>query len=164
MNIETIYHKRKPDTTRKIREEFTLKNATVFGGYNLLADFIETKRLETILGECIDIQKAEWSTYDFPFILRYLIDGYILGMERTKHFEILEHENLITEKLKMEKLPDYTTLNKDLKRFKGEGDIKGLKAADIRLVKKRLKHKRDNIVYDFDSTVEILYGEQEGGN
>ncbi|MFN3739865.1 MAG: hypothetical protein ACK4TF_04235, partial [Thermodesulfovibrionales bacterium] len=67
--IDTIYHKRKPDTNRNIKEEFTLKDATVFGGYNLLADFIRTKKLETILGECIGIQKAEWSEYDFPFVL-----------------------------------------------------------------------------------------------
>jgi hypothetical protein len=162
VNVKALYHNRKPDTTKKIREEFTLKNSTVFGGYNLLADFIKSKRLEAILGECVDIQKAEWSTYDFPFVLRCLIDGYILGMERTKHFEMLEYKNLITEKLGVEKLPDYTVLNKDIKRFKDETGIKGLKATGIRLIRKRLKNKRDNIVYDFDSTVEIVYGEQEG--
>jgi hypothetical protein len=48
VNVKTIYHKRRPDTTIKVKEEFTLKNATVFGGYNLLADFIKTKKLETI--------------------------------------------------------------------------------------------------------------------
>jgi hypothetical protein len=162
VNVNTIYHKRKPDTTRNIKEEFTLKNATVFGGYNLLADFIKAKRVEAILGECIDIRKAEWSTYEFPFVLRCLIDGYILGMDRTKHFEMLEHDNLITEKLGIEKLPDYTILNKDIKRFKDETGINGLKAADIRLIRKKLKNKRDNVVYDFNSTVEIVYGEQEG--
>ena len=162
VNMKTLYHNRKPDTTQKIREEFTLKNSTVFGGYNLLADFIKSKRLEAILGECVDIQKADWSTYDFPFVLRCLIDGYILGMDRTKHFEMLEYENLITEKLGVEKLPDYTVLNKDIKRFKDETGINGLKAAGIRLIRKRLKNKRDNIIYDFDSTVEIVYGEQEG--
>jgi hypothetical protein len=73
-------------------------------------------------------------------------------MERTKHFEMIEHENLITEKLGVDKLPDYTLLNKDLKRFSGESDIEGLKAADVRLIRRRLKSKRDNIVYDFDST------------
>lgn len=162
--IDTIYHKRKPDTNRNIKEEFTLKDATVFGGYNLLADFIRTKKLETILGECIGIQKAEWSEYDFPFVLRCLIDGYILGMERTKHFEMLEYDNLITEKLGVEKLPDYTTLNKDLKRFRDEVGINGLKSANLRLIRKRLKDKRDNIVYDFDSLVEVVYGQQEGAS
>jgi hypothetical protein len=52
VKVDIIYHKRKPDTTRNIKEEFTLKNATVFGGYNLLADFIQTKKVETTLGEC----------------------------------------------------------------------------------------------------------------
>lgn len=61
--IDIIYHKRSPDTTRNIKEEFTLKNATVFGGYNLLADFIQMKKVQTILGECIGIKKAEWSRY-----------------------------------------------------------------------------------------------------
>lgn len=52
MNVKTIYHKRKPDTTRNIKEEFTLKNATVFGEYNLLVDFTNAKKLETIFTEC----------------------------------------------------------------------------------------------------------------
>jgi len=38
------------DTTRGIKEEFTLKDATVFGGYNLWADFIKSKRLIAFLG------------------------------------------------------------------------------------------------------------------
>jgi len=46
VNVKTLYHNKKPDTTKKIREEFTLKNATVFGRYNLLNDFIKAKLKE----------------------------------------------------------------------------------------------------------------------
>lgn len=160
--MKTLYHARKPDSTRKMHEEFTLKNATVFGGYNLLADYVTAKRVETLLRESIGIEKAAWSTYDLPFVLRYLIEGYVLGMERTKHFETLENENLMTQKLGVSKLPDYTILGKDLKKFNGEENIVGLKAAGRKLIRKKLKNKRDNIVLDFDSTVETVYGEQEG--
>ncbi|GER92644.1 IS1380 family transposase [hot springs metagenome] len=151
MNMDTIYHKRRPDATRNIQEEFNLKNTTVYGGYNLIADFIKAKGLEAILGKCVGIKKADWCTYEFSFILRCLIDGYILGMERTKHFEALEEENLIKEKLGVKKLPDYTTLNKDLKRFKDEGDIEGLKASGMRLI-------RGSDVHTSAGSVEFMRG------
>ncbi|RMG70144.1 MAG: hypothetical protein D6710_07685, partial [Nitrospirae bacterium] len=162
MKLKGLYHKRKADRKRQIKEEFTLKEATSYGGYNLLADYISKKKVETVLRKCVGIEKAEWSRYDLSFVLRYIIDGYILGMERTKHFEMIENDALIREKLMVDKLPDYTTLNKDLKRFKREEDIMGLKEAGIRLIRNKLRDKRDNIVYDFDSTVESVYGNQEG--
>lgn len=160
--MNTLYHTRKPKTTRKIHEEFTLKNATVFGGYNLLADYVTAKHVETLLRESIGIEKAAWSTYDLPFVLRYLMEGYLLGMERTKHFETLENENLIAQKLGVCKLPDYTILGKDLRKFTSEEHVAGLKAAGRKLIRKKLKNKRNNVVLDFDSTVETVYGEQEG--
>lgn len=162
VNVQALYHKRRADTNRRIKEEFTLNNATAYGGYNLLADYIDKKKVETMIREGVDIEKADWSTYDFSCVLRHLIEGYALGMERTKQFEIIESDSLITEKHGVEKLPDYTTLNNDLKRFKTESDIRGLKDADTKLIKEKLRHKRDNIVYDFDCTVKTVYGEQEG--
>ncbi len=41
-------------------------------------------------------------------------------MERTRHFDLLKHENLITKKPVVKKLPE----------FKSEGDIRGLKESD----------------------------------
>ena len=34
---------------RKIREEFTLKNATLYGGYNLYSDMVSKNGLDTML-------------------------------------------------------------------------------------------------------------------
>jgi len=95
-------------------------------------------------------------------VLRYLIEGYLLGMERTQHFEMLEHAALITQKPGVYKLPDYTILGKVLRKFTSEEHIAGLKAAGRKLIRKTLKNKRNNVVLDFNSTVETVYGKQEG--
>jgi len=36
---------------RRIHEEFTLKNATLYGGYNLYSDLVARSGLDTLLGE-----------------------------------------------------------------------------------------------------------------
>ena len=88
-------------------KEFTLKYAMVFGGYNLLTNYVTTKHVEMSLRQSIGIEKAAWSTYDLPFLLRHLIDGCLMGVEQAIHLEILENENLITQKRGVYKLPDY---------------------------------------------------------
>ena len=34
---------------KKIKEEFTLKNATVYGGYNLFSDYLRSNALDHLL-------------------------------------------------------------------------------------------------------------------
>ena len=64
---------------KKIKEEFNLKNATLYGGYNLFSDYLASNGLDRLLEEELGGIKAPWATYPMPIVWRTLIDGYALG-------------------------------------------------------------------------------------
>ena len=43
---------------RKIKEEFTLKNATIYGGYNLFSDYLAENGLDRLLEQEVSGMKA----------------------------------------------------------------------------------------------------------
>ena len=148
---------------RKIREEFTLKNATLYGGYNLYSDTVARNGLDRLLEEQFGGCKAWWATYNMPTILRILIDGYALGLERIWHFKEIKNDPLLAAKHDLKSLPDQSVLRKDLIRhFQCEQDVNRLrriKASNARGVIKRLNGP---LVLEFDSTAETVYGRQKG--
>ena len=99
---------------KKIKEEFTLKNATIYGGYNLYSDHVVQGGLDRLLADELSGMKAPWAKYHMPVVCRTLIDGYALGLENIYQFEGIERDPLITSKHALEKLPDQSVLRKDL--------------------------------------------------
>ena len=47
---------------KKIKEEFSLKNATLYGGYNLFSDYLASNGLDRLLEEELGGMKAPWAT------------------------------------------------------------------------------------------------------
>ena len=121
---------------KKIKEEFTLKNATVYGGYNLFSDYLRSNGLDHLLEKEVGGMKAPWSTYNMPTVCRTLIDGYALGLKNIYQFEDIENDPLLSCKRGMEKLPDQTVLRKDLiNHFKTDEDVnrlRGVKASQVK--------------------------------
>ena len=147
MKKEKIFNK-------KIKEEFTLKDATLYGGYNLFSDYVSVNRLNSLLEEELGGMKASWATYHMPAICRTLIDGYTLGLENIYQFEDIEGDPLLTAKRGMERLPDQTVLRKDLiNKFKADGDVNKLRRLKAKQVKSELKRIDGNLVLEYDSTV-----------
>ena len=150
---------------KKIREEFTLKNATIYGGYNLFSDYVAINGLDRLLEEELRGMKAPWATYHMPMVCRTLIDGYALGLKSIYQFEDIEHDPLLSAKRGMEKLPDQTVLRKDLNNnFKTDEAVNRLRRVKGRQVKRELKRLSGNLVLEYDSTVYTGYGRQEGLN
>jgi hypothetical protein len=147
--------------SRSILEEFTLPNATHYGGFNLLSDFATQLGLDKQLERRFSEMKAPWSVHSMPLVLRYLIDGYALGMERVWHFEDLEKDPLLLAKRGVDSLPDHTTLYRDLERFRAEGAVERLKSVSRPWIRKALKRERRGVL-EFDTVVETVYGQQEG--
>ena len=113
---------------KKVREEFTLKNATIYGGYNLFSDYLAANGLDGLLEQQLSGVKAPWATYSMPVVCRTLIDGYALGLENIYQFESIEHDPLLSAKRGMDKLPDQTVLRKDLiNQFKTDADVNRLR-------------------------------------
>jgi hypothetical protein len=116
---------------KKIREEFTLKNATIYGGYNLFSDYVASNVLDRLLEEELGGMKAPWATYHMPMVCRTLIDGYALGLKNIYQFEDIENDPLLSAKHGLDKLPDYTVLNKDLhNHFKSDEDVNRLRKGE----------------------------------
>lgn len=99
---------------KKIKEEFTLKNATLYGGYNLFSDYLAINGDDRLLEQELGGMKAPWATYCMPTVCRTLVDVYAFGLKNISQFEGIENDPLLSAKRDMEKLPDQTVLRKDL--------------------------------------------------
>ena len=149
-----------PKAKRKINEEFTLKGATPFGGFNLLADFMDSLGFPDIVAQHLEMQKAHWANYSLESMIEMMVQGYACGLQRPFHFEGIQNDPVITHKLGLDHLPDHTLFNKDLKRFDSEEKLRQLLRVHWEIVRGSLKRSKP-LVFDFDSTVETVYGNQE---
>ena len=148
---------------QKMKEEFSLKNATIFGGYNLFSDYLASNGLDRCLEQEFNGMKAPWATYSMPIVCRTIIDGYCIGLENLYQFESIENDPLLSAKRGMDKLPDQTVLRKDLiNKFKTDEDVNRLRRVKTSQVKRELKRLKGNLVLEYDSTVQTGYGSQEG--
>ena len=148
---------------KNIKEEFTLKNATLYGGYNLFSDYLACNGLDRLLEQQLNGMKASWATYEMPTVCRTLIDGYSLGLRNIYQFEGIENDPLLCAKRGMEKLPDQTVLRKDLNnQFKTDEDVNRLRQVKAQQVRGVLKGLDGYLVLEYDSTVDTGYGSQEG--
>jgi hypothetical protein len=159
--VSASCHTPRPITNRKIQERFTLRRATGYGGFNALSDFVHAAGIDAALTEAFAGEKAPWATYPLPETLRHLLDGYLLGVERVWHFADLEQEPLLCAKRDRERLPDYTLLYRDLTRFEAPAMLGRLRAVGEGLVREALAAQAWYTL-DCDSTVETVYGAQEG--
>ena len=111
-----------PKPKRKIAEEFTLKRATGFGGFNLLADFMDSIKFSEIVSRSIEIEKAPWAEYPLPTMIEMMVQGYTCGLQRPYHFEAIQQDPLITHKFGLARLPDDTLFQQGFEtiRFGGK--------------------------------------------
>jgi hypothetical protein len=159
LNIETS----EKIVNKKIEEDFSLRDATIYGGYNLLSDYLAANGLDRLLEWELGGLKARWATYPMPMVCRTFIDGYALGLRNVYQFEDIENDPLISAKRGLLKPPDQTVLRKDLhNHFKTDADVDRLRQVKARQVKDVLKKLRGNLVFEYDSVVETGYGSQEG--
>ena len=157
----TASHRFPAITNRKVHETFTLRWATRYGGFNALSDFVAAQRIDRALVDAFGSDKAPWATYSLPETLRHLLDGYLLGVERVWHFADLEQEPLLCVKRDRDRLPDYTLLYRDLARFETPGALSRLRTVGEGLLRQALADQ-PWYTLDCDSTVETVYGEQDG--
>lgn len=155
--------KRNLSTSKELHVDFSLPNATLFGGALPMLDYIKKQDLENQFSAALEMTKAPHSTYSLPQICVTQIVGRLLGKERICHFEEIEQDTFLARELGLVggKLPDTTILYKDLDRFDSQEKIHGLKQVNDQVNARQLKDQK-TVILDFDSSVETLYGQQEG--
>ncbi len=143
----------------KIKTEFSLENATRFGGVKIFLEYLEKIRLSQAL--CgLSCVKAHNSLFPVYRILLYLIVGWMLGCERLFHFRKLQHDSLLKRFLGG-RCPHHTLLYKELIRMRTS-------CPHLRLELRTLNQTvippclPSALILDLDSTVETVYGNQAG--
>src|SRR5690625_3071203 len=144
----------------RISIEASLENATAYGGIIPLLDYLKKIKVTDYLEEFLSIRK-HGGDFRLSEVATAMIIGRLLGMERISHFEELENEILLKRYFGWQKLPDYTTYYHDLQRFKKEEDIEGFRTTNQRLTE-RVLSKQKHVILDFDSSVNTVFGHQEG--
>ena len=155
------YRRRRREASRVFAQVFDLKGGTALGGLNELGRFVRKLGIERKLGERFGRVKARWSEWGLDRVLRILLDASFAGMERLYHFEDLETEPLLCARHGVKQLPDVKTLYRDLRRFEDAALLRELHEVQREVVVEGLRGEK-RLVLEFDSTVETLYGRQEG--
>lgn len=144
----------------RIDETFDHPNLTAFGGGNLFIDLLRKLNLRARF-EQLPFQKSKSATYSLADELETLITAYGLGCERISHTDEIESDPLLRLKLGLEKLPQHNTLYRALDRFNDESRVQDLGNVNSHLIPGLLNDQTYSIL-DIDTTVETVYGSQEG--
>ena len=144
----------------RISIDSTLENATAYGGIIPLLDYIEKIKVTEHLEDNLSVRK-QGGIFPLSTVFTAMIIGRLLGIERISHFEDIENETLLKRFFEWVKLPDYTTYYNDLQRFKDAEAIKGLSETNKLLIE-RILSKQNRVILDFDSSVNTVFGNQEG--
>ena len=148
-------------TSRILPEQFDLEGATVLGGLNRLHLFLQHIGLEREVRERFRGAKAAWAEWRLDQVLRVFLDIAFAGLPRLYHYAELEAEPLLCTLYRVARLPDVTTLYRDLRRFKDPALARQLGEL-LQGVVQRAIASQDRVVLDVDSMVNTLYGNQEG--
>ncbi|MCP3776116.1 IS1380 family transposase [Paenibacillus sp. MZ04-78.2] len=143
----------------KIKSEFSLQNATSFGGVKIFLAYLEKIKLAQAMSS-LSGGKAHNSIFPIHRILLYLVVGWMLGCERIFHFRKLQHDALLNRFLGG-RCPHYSLLYKELGRL---GRSCPQLATELRALNQEIIRPclPVNIILDLDSTVETVYGHQAG--
>ena len=155
------YRNRGSKASRIFAQRFDLSGATAVGGMNHLGRFLVKLEIEKRLAARFRDAKSRWSSWRLDRVIAILLDAYFAGIERLYHFEDLETEPLLCARHRVDRLPDLNTLYRDLRRFEDPELLSALVDVLREIVVEALG-KQPLVTLDIDSTVETLYGRQEG--
>lgn len=155
------YRRNRSKASRVFRQRFDLRGATALGGVNQLGRFLLKLELEKRLAVRFRDAKSRWAPWRLDRVIAILLDAYFAGIERLYHFEDLETEPLLCARHGVARLPDLNTLYRDLRRFE-DPELMGALLDLLREIVVEVIRKQSLVTLDIDSTVETLYGRQEG--
>ncbi|MDQ0494752.1 hypothetical protein QOZ95_002919 [Paenibacillus brasilensis] len=143
----------------KIKTEFSLQNATSFGGVKIFLAFLEKIKLANAM-RGFSGGKAHNALFPVHRILLYLIVGWMLGCERIFHFRRLQDDTLIKRFLGG-RCPNHSLLYKELIRWERSSPNLStqLRALNHAVIQPCMPA---DLILDLDSTVETVYGDQSG--
>lgn len=155
------YRSSRRATSAILPQVFDLERATSLGGLNALHRFLRRYDLAGELRRRFGKAKAAWAEWPLDRVLAVLLDVAFAGLSRLYHYAELEQEPLLCALHRTERLPDLTTLYRDLRRFVSPALANELQGVLAGVVRRALEHQ-DHVVLDIDAMVNTVYGTQEG--
>jgi len=143
----------------KIKTEFSLQNASSFGGIKIFLEYLEKIKFAAAL-QSLSCVKASNSLFPVYRILLYLVVGWMLGCERLFHFRKLQQDSLLKRFLGG-RCPHHSLLYKELSRLSKSHPklLPELRSLNQEIIGPCLP---EALILDLDSTVETVYGDQGG--
>ena len=155
------YRSSRRATSAVLPQVFDLERATALGGLNALHCFLCRYDLVGELRRRFGSAKAPWAEWSLDRVVAVLLDVAFVGLSRLYHYAELEREPLLCALHRTERLPDLTTLYRDLRRFASPALTSELDGLLAGVVRRALAHQ-DHVVLDIDAMVNTVYGTQEG--
>ncbi len=147
--------------SRILPQTCDLEGVTPLGGLNHLNRFLREQGLDRELAALFGQAKAPWAKWSFDRVVRLLLDLSFAGVARLWHAEDLQRDPLLCAQHQVDRLLDFTSLYRELRRF-GNADLRqGLQKQLATVVVRELARERRTVL-EIDSTVETLYGRQKG--
>jgi hypothetical protein len=146
----------------KIETSFTANELTNYSGIHPLKKFAEKLGIEKSLNEEIDIKLHHNFQYSTGKILMGITLGLLCGQDRISKIEKFTYDPLVQKLLNIKDKIDEDTIINRIKRFSmcQTKQFMDIISNQSNRVHQKLGTKKD--IIDFDSTVQTVYGNQEG--
>ena len=150
-----------PKGTRIVHFSFDETHITHFGGMWLIQRFCNKLKIRHLLKRYIQAP-ARNSDYHSSDLILALMFAVIMGLRRINKTEILKYNGAFLEMLGINRFPDQSTLRRFLKRLSPETIRRlGRLHDSLRAYLFSLPAKRTTLIFDIDSVVVTIYGNQE---
>lgn len=147
---------------KMIKEKFTGKNLTIFGGVGLIKRWLEKIKLVSLL-QMIDIRKERNKEYCVIDMLLSIIYGMMLGLFRPYHMAMLKHDRVFQSIVNLKNFPSQSTISRFLSkvRVKLSSEILTINKILLLRIRKRFEEYISGVTLDLDSHVTVVYGNQQ---
>jgi hypothetical protein len=148
--------------SRKIQTRFTASGLTHFGGVYLFHQFLQQLHFRTYLSQCLFFTQRN-NRYTLTELLLALLYPMILGLEKIEVSALLKTNGVFQYLTGLPHFPDPTTLRRFLVRSAPEL-LPQIRRAhkELRTHFLTLPQTPSSFWLDCDSTMQTLYGKQEG--
>jgi len=145
------------------RYEFTGKNMTPFGGLLPMAALLEKLTFKTVIETTLTVKRQERKFTIYQYVLAILI-GLFIGLNRLSHLAAIARDKMVLGILHVEALPHITSFWRFIRTFHifNEGQLLSVNHQMMGRVWQSANIKLTHITLDHDTTVNTLYGHQQG--
>ena len=152
-----------PIGVRNISFSFEESHLTHYGGMWLIQRFCKRLSISKHIQEHVRHVSRNQTYHTSEFLLA-LIYAIIMGLRRINKTEILQYNGSFLQMLGLERFPDQSTIRRFLKRLPPNTIRQIVRLHDsYRAHLFALPHQRHSLIFDLDSTVITIYGDQQRG-